>query len=78
MLTDVEIAQQAKIQNITAIAEKLNLSADDLEFYGKYKAKISKDVWARVIDGCGAYSYHDGLAGLSASYSLAFLPYPVP
>ena len=48
MLTDVEIAQQAKIQNITAIAEKLNLSADDLEFYGKYKAKISKDVWARV------------------------------
>lgn len=48
MLSDVEIAQQAKIQNITAIAEKLNLTADDLELYGKYKAKISKDVWARV------------------------------
>ena len=50
MLSDVEIAQQAKIQNITAIAEKLNLTADDLELYGKYKAKISKDVWARVKD----------------------------
>ena len=48
MLTDVEIAQQAKIQNITAIAEKLGLSTDDLELYGKFKAKIAKEVWARV------------------------------
>ena len=48
LLTDVEIAQQAKIQNITAIAEKLGLSADDLELYGKFKAKIAKEVWARV------------------------------
>lgn len=48
MLTDVEIAQQAKIKPITEIAEKLNLTADDLELYGKFKAKISKDVWARV------------------------------
>ncbi|MBQ7704427.1 MAG: formate--tetrahydrofolate ligase [Selenomonadaceae bacterium] len=50
MLSDVEIAQQAKIQNITAIAEKLNLTADDLELYGKFKAKISKEVWQRVKD----------------------------
>ncbi len=48
MLTDVEIAQQAKIQNITAIAERLGLTADDLELYGKFKAKISKEVWRRV------------------------------
>ncbi|MBQ7476170.1 MAG: formate--tetrahydrofolate ligase [Selenomonadaceae bacterium] len=48
MLTDVEIAQQAKISNITTIAEKLNLSADDLELYGKFKAKICADVWQRV------------------------------
>lgn len=48
MLTDVEIAQAAKIQPITEIAEKLNLTADDLELYGKFKAKISKEVWERV------------------------------
>lgn len=48
MLTDVEIAQAAKVQPITEIAEKLNLTMDDLELYGKFKAKISKDVWNRV------------------------------
>ena len=48
MLTDVEIAQQAKIKPITEIAEKLNLTADDLELYGKFKAKISKEVWKRI------------------------------
>lgn len=48
MLTDVEIAQAAKIRPITEIAEKLNLTADDLELYGKFKAKISKEVWERV------------------------------
>lgn len=48
MLTDVEIAQQAKIQSVTEIAKKLNLTADDLELYGKFKAKISKEVWERV------------------------------
>ena len=48
MLADVEIAQAAKIQNIKTIAEKLNLTEDDLEFYGKFKAKISAEVWERV------------------------------
>ena len=43
MKTDVEIAQEAKIERIEKIAEKLGLTADDLEFYGKYKAKISKE-----------------------------------
>ena len=39
----MEIAQEAKIERIEKIAEKLGLTADDLEFYGKYKAKISKE-----------------------------------
>lgn len=43
MKTDVEIAQEAKIERIEKIAEKLGLMPDDLEFYGKYKAKISKE-----------------------------------
>lgn len=50
MLTDVEIAQQAQIKNIGEIAAKLGLTFDDLELYGKYKAKISKEVWARIKD----------------------------
>ncbi len=44
MLTDIEIAQQAKLEPITAIAKKLGISEDELELYGKYKAKISEDV----------------------------------
>ena len=40
MLSDLEIAQQAKILNIKEIAKKVNLSEDDIELYGKYKAKI--------------------------------------
>jgi len=38
--TDLEIAQNAKIQHIRHIASKLNIAEDDLEYYGKYKAKI--------------------------------------
>ena len=41
MLTDVEIAQSAKMKPIQEIAKKVGLSEDDLELYGKYKAKIS-------------------------------------
>ena len=41
MLTDIEIAKQADIKPISDIAEKLGISADELEFYGKYKAKLS-------------------------------------
>lgn len=40
MLTDIEIAKQADIRPISDIAEKLGISADELEFYGKYKAKL--------------------------------------
>ena len=48
MLSDVEIAQGAKVEKITAAASKLGLTEDDLEFYGKFKAKIAPDVWKRI------------------------------
>ena len=38
--SDIEIAQQAKIQHIKHIAAKLNIDEDELEYYGKYKAKL--------------------------------------
>jgi formate--tetrahydrofolate ligase len=44
MKPDIEIAQAAKVQHIEKIAEKIGLSRDDLEFYGKYKAKVPLDV----------------------------------
>ena len=50
MLTDIEIAQNAKPEHISAVAEKIGISADELEFYGKYKAKLSDDVANRVKD----------------------------
>ena len=40
MLTDLEIAQQADTKPVKEIAKKLNINEDDLEFYGKYKAKV--------------------------------------
>ena len=43
MLTDLEIAQKAEILKITEIAKKVGLTEDDLELYGKYKAKIHLD-----------------------------------
>ncbi|MFM7901246.1 MAG: formate--tetrahydrofolate ligase, partial [Bacteroidota bacterium] len=39
-LTDLEIATQAKLQPVVEIARKLNINEDDLEQYGKYKAKL--------------------------------------
>ena len=42
MLTDIEIANQAKPFKISRIAAKLNLTAEDIEPYGKYKAKLSR------------------------------------
>ncbi|MDX9751554.1 MAG: formate--tetrahydrofolate ligase [Flavobacteriales bacterium] len=44
--SDLQIAQQARMQPITAIAEKLGIAADDIELYGKYKAKLP----IRLID----------------------------
>ena len=48
MLSDIEIAQQAKMQKITDVAAKLGIGEDDIELYGKYKAKLSYDLIRRV------------------------------
>lgn len=48
MLTDIEIAQGANMLPITEIAEKAGILPEELELYGKYKAKLSADVWNRV------------------------------
>ena len=50
MKTDVEIAQEAEMQDIRKIAEKLEISEDELELYGKYKAKVTLDAWETVKD----------------------------
>lgn len=50
MLTDIEIARQAKMLHIRDIAEKAGLCEDDLEYYGKYKAKISREVYKKLGD----------------------------
>lgn len=46
--SDIEIAQEAKMQPITDIAAKVGLSEDDLELYGKYKAKLSTEALNRL------------------------------
>ncbi|MCF0154901.1 MAG: formate--tetrahydrofolate ligase, partial [Veillonella sp.] len=48
MLTDIEIAQQNKMEKISLIAEKCGLSLDDIEQYGHYKAKVSFDAIRRL------------------------------
>lgn len=48
MLSDIEIAQQAKMMKIVDVAEKLGIGEDDIELYGKYKAKLSMDLIRRL------------------------------
>ena len=48
MLSDIEIAQQAKMQKITDVAAKLGIGEDDIELYGRYKAKLSMDLIRRM------------------------------
>ena len=48
VLSDIEIAQQTTLEPIVKIAEKVGLTDDDLELYGKYKAKISFDAIKRL------------------------------
>ena len=47
-MTDIQIAQAAKKENIVEIAKKLGLTEDDIEQYGKYKAKINLDVLQKI------------------------------
>ena len=50
MLSDIEIAQQAQMEPIVEIAKRCNLAEDELELYGKYKAKVSFDAMERLQD----------------------------
>nr|WP_315045413.1 formate--tetrahydrofolate ligase [uncultured Leptotrichia sp.] len=49
-MTDIEIAQKAKMERINVIAEKIGLTEDDYEQYGKYKAKVSLEVLEKNKD----------------------------
>ena len=48
MLSDIEIAQGCQMRPIVDVAASAGLDADDLELYGKYKAKLSADVWNKT------------------------------
>ena len=50
MMTDIEIAQSCQMQPITVIAEKAGIQQDELELYGRYKAKIAPAAMARLQD----------------------------
>ena len=67
-MTDIEIAQNAKLKKIGEIAESIGLTEDDFEPYGKYKAKVSLEVlkknagekrWEIDFDD-SCYSYASG------------------
>ena len=48
MMTDIEIAQKAEMKHIREVAAKLGISEDDLDLYGKYKAKLSDELIKKV------------------------------
>lgn len=50
MKTDIQIANEAKLEHISVIAGKLGMTEDDIEFYGKYKAKVADELWDKVKD----------------------------
>ena len=47
-MEDIEIARNTKLEKITKIAEKIGVVEDDLEAYGKYKAKLTDDAYQKV------------------------------
>ena len=50
MKTDIQIAQETKMELIKNVAARLDIQEDDLEFYGKYKAKFSDELWEKIKD----------------------------
>lgn len=50
MKTDIQIAQETKMEPIINVAESIGINEDDLDLYGKYKAKVSLDLWERLKD----------------------------
>ncbi len=50
MKTDIQIAQEAQMAHIRDVAATVGINEEELEFYGKYKAKLSDEVWERIKD----------------------------
>ena len=50
MKTDIQIAQEATMLPIKDVAASIGIEEDDLELYGKYKAKLSDELWNRIKD----------------------------
>ena len=50
MKTDIQIAQEASLSHIKDVAASIGIEEDELEFYGKYKAKLSDNIWEKVKD----------------------------
>ena len=50
MKTDIQIAQEAEMKHIKEVAVQAGISEDELDFYGKYKAKLSDELWNRIKD----------------------------
>lgn len=50
MKTDIQIAQEAEMKHIREVAEGAGIAEAELEFYGKYKAKLSDELWERIKD----------------------------
>ena len=50
MKSDIDIALEAELQPIQKVAQKLELSGDDLDLYGKYKAKLTDELWEKIKD----------------------------
>ena len=50
MKTDIQFAQEAEMKHIKEVAVQAGISEDELEFYGKYKAKLSDELWNRIKD----------------------------
>ena len=48
MKTDIQIAQEAEMKHIREVAGTIGISEDELEFYGKYKAKLSDELWDKI------------------------------
>ena len=50
MKTDIQIAQEAMMEPIKEVAAAYGIQEDDLELYGKYKAKLTDELWNKVKD----------------------------
>lgn len=50
MKTDIQIAQEAELMHVKDVAAQIGIAEEELEFYGKYKAKLSDELWERVKD----------------------------